>query len=181
MLVKKFLQNYIRRMSCHKKAERKLISLLLPNQIEKGTPVPITGECFCGKVKYQIDGRLRDARSCHCSRCRKAFSAQASAYALVIRQNSHGSAARICSHHMSASRVLAYNFAKSAVRRFAEPTRAVFMESLWVVSMAIPELNLRCICMSVPKQNGKSSLKVSHNFRKGRRKMHIKNASMIAR
>lgn len=26
---------------------------------------------------------MRDARSCHCSRCRKAFSAQASAYALV--------------------------------------------------------------------------------------------------
>ena len=43
----------------------------------------ITGECFCGKVQYQIEGKLRDARSCHCSRCRKAFSAQASAYALV--------------------------------------------------------------------------------------------------
>ena len=43
----------------------------------------LTGECFCGEVKYQIDGALRDARSCHCSRCRKAFSSQASAYALV--------------------------------------------------------------------------------------------------
>ena len=43
----------------------------------------ITGECFCGEVKYQIDSKLRDARSCHCSRCRKAFSSQASAYALV--------------------------------------------------------------------------------------------------
>lgn len=30
-----------------------------------------------------MEGRLRDARSCHCSRCRKAFSSQASAYALV--------------------------------------------------------------------------------------------------
>lgn len=46
----------------------------------------ITGECFCGKVKYQVDGILRDARSCHCSRCRKAFSSQASAYALVEPQ-----------------------------------------------------------------------------------------------
>jgi hypothetical protein len=45
--------------------------------------VPITGECFCGSVKYEIDGKLRDARSCHCSRCRKAFSAQASAAAFV--------------------------------------------------------------------------------------------------
>lgn len=43
----------------------------------------ITGECFCGEVMYQVDGKLRDARSCHCSRCRKAFSSQASAYALV--------------------------------------------------------------------------------------------------
>jgi len=43
----------------------------------------VTGECFCGDIRYQIDGVLRDARSCHCSRCRKAFSSQASAYALV--------------------------------------------------------------------------------------------------
>jgi hypothetical protein len=45
--------------------------------------VPITGECFCGVITYQLEGKLRDARSCHCSRCRKAFSSQASAYALV--------------------------------------------------------------------------------------------------
>lgn len=43
----------------------------------------LTGECFCGEVKYEVDGVLRDARSCHCSRCRKAFSSQASSYALV--------------------------------------------------------------------------------------------------
>lgn len=43
----------------------------------------ITGECFCGEVKYRVEGKLRDSRSCHCSRCRKAFSSQASAYALV--------------------------------------------------------------------------------------------------
>ncbi|MEE4361203.1 MAG: GFA family protein [Pseudomonadales bacterium] len=43
----------------------------------------ITGSCFCGAIAYRITGALRDARSCHCSRCRKAFSAQASAYALV--------------------------------------------------------------------------------------------------
>ncbi len=48
--------------------------------------VTIIGECFCGDVKYQVDGKLRDARSCHCSRCRKAFSSQASAYALVEPQ-----------------------------------------------------------------------------------------------
>jgi len=45
--------------------------------------VALTGECFCGQIKYRINGPLHDARSCHCSRCRKAFSSQASAYALV--------------------------------------------------------------------------------------------------
>ena len=45
--------------------------------------MPITGECFCGAIKYKVAGKLFDARSCHCSRCRKVFSAQASAYALV--------------------------------------------------------------------------------------------------
>lgn len=43
----------------------------------------LTGECFCGSIAYRINGGVKDARSCHCSRCRKAFSAQASAYALV--------------------------------------------------------------------------------------------------
>jgi len=43
----------------------------------------IKGECFCASIKYKIDGPLKDARSCHCSRCRKAFSSQASSYALV--------------------------------------------------------------------------------------------------
>lgn len=47
---------------------------------------PITGECFCGSIKYQIDGKLHDGISCHCSRCRKAFSAQASASAFVDPQ-----------------------------------------------------------------------------------------------
>lgn len=43
----------------------------------------LTGECFCGSISYQVSGKLRDARSCHCSRCRKAFSSQASVYAEV--------------------------------------------------------------------------------------------------
>ena len=43
----------------------------------------INGSCFCGAVTYKIEGKLKDARSCHCSMCRKAFSSQASAYALV--------------------------------------------------------------------------------------------------
>jgi len=43
--------------------------------------VAINGSCFCGAVKYEIKGTLKDAMSCHCSMCRKAFSSQASAFA----------------------------------------------------------------------------------------------------
>ena len=43
----------------------------------------IKGECFCGSVKYEIDGPLKNARSCHCSRCRKAFSGASSAFAEI--------------------------------------------------------------------------------------------------
>ncbi len=43
----------------------------------------ISGECFCGDIKYEIEGELGLVTSCHCSRCRKAFNAQASASAKV--------------------------------------------------------------------------------------------------
>jgi hypothetical protein len=43
----------------------------------------LTGGCFCGRVRYEIRAPLRAARSCHCSRCRKAFSGAGSAYAEV--------------------------------------------------------------------------------------------------
>ena len=71
----------------------------------------IDGECFCGEVSYSISSPLRDARSCHCSRCRKAFSSQASAYAVVdpehfkwksgenqltLYQNQHGFGLQFC-------------------------------------------------------------------------------------
>ena len=41
----------------------------------------LTGGCFCSKVSYEIDGSLMNGRSCHCSRCRKAFNSASSAYA----------------------------------------------------------------------------------------------------
>jgi hypothetical protein len=46
-------------------------------------PAELTGGCFCGKVRYRISAPLLPARSCHCSRCRKAFSSACSAYAQV--------------------------------------------------------------------------------------------------
>jgi len=43
----------------------------------------VRGTCFCGSVRYEIDKPLRNARCCHCSRCRRAFSGPSSAYAEV--------------------------------------------------------------------------------------------------
>ena len=45
--------------------------------------MPLTGGCFCGRVRYRIEAALRAGRSCHCSRCRKAFSGAGSAYAEI--------------------------------------------------------------------------------------------------
>jgi len=47
----------------------------------------LTGGCFCGEVRYRIDAPLGPARSCHCSRCRKAFSGSGSAYAEVSTES----------------------------------------------------------------------------------------------
>ena len=41
----------------------------------------IKGGCFCGSLRYEVEGELCNARSCHCSQCRKAFSGAGSAYA----------------------------------------------------------------------------------------------------
>ena len=43
----------------------------------------MTGGCFCGQVRYEVSAPLGPARSCHCSRCRKAFSGAGSAYAEI--------------------------------------------------------------------------------------------------
>lgn len=43
----------------------------------------LTGGCFCGRVRYEVSAPLGPGRSCHCSRCRKAFSGAGSAYAEV--------------------------------------------------------------------------------------------------
>ena len=42
-----------------------------------------SGSCLCGAVRYRISGPIVNFQYCHCSRCRKAFSAAASAYALI--------------------------------------------------------------------------------------------------
>ena len=49
----------------------------------------LSGGCFCGQMRYEIKEPLRAARSCHCSRCRKAFSGAASAYAEIAPGSFH--------------------------------------------------------------------------------------------
>ena len=41
----------------------------------------LDGGCFCGAVRYKIDGALGRVSACHCSRCRKAFGGTSSVYA----------------------------------------------------------------------------------------------------
>lgn len=43
----------------------------------------LTGGCFCGQARYEINAPLRAARSCHCSRCRKTYGGAGSAYAEI--------------------------------------------------------------------------------------------------
>ncbi len=45
------------------------------------TEPTIYGGCFCTSIQYELKGSLQNARACHCSRCRKAFSGASSAYA----------------------------------------------------------------------------------------------------
>ena len=43
----------------------------------------ITGSCLCGKVKYEITGKVGDIVHCHCQTCRKAHGAAFSSVAAI--------------------------------------------------------------------------------------------------
>lgn len=43
----------------------------------------IGGSCLCGKVKYEIAGKVGDIVHCHCNTCRKAHGAAFSSVAAV--------------------------------------------------------------------------------------------------
>ena len=43
----------------------------------------LSGECFCGSVRYEIDGELQAMYCCHCSRCRKMSGASCTTNAII--------------------------------------------------------------------------------------------------
>ena len=49
----------------------------------------ITGKCLCGKVRYEINGRLGPVVYCHCSMCRRA-TGSAFATNASVRANNRG-------------------------------------------------------------------------------------------
>src|SRR3546814_13529044 len=34
-------------------------------------PEPIKGSCLCGRIAFEIDGKIGPIGQCHCSKCRK--------------------------------------------------------------------------------------------------------------
>ena len=43
----------------------------------------VTGACLCGGVRFEIDGELRNAGYCHCTRCQRRTGSGASAQARI--------------------------------------------------------------------------------------------------
>src|ERR1044071_481930 len=47
----------------------------------------IEGGCYCGKVRFAINGQPRVLANCHCETCRRAAGAQAVAWTIVKRSD----------------------------------------------------------------------------------------------
>ncbi len=60
---------------------------LPPARAAAPTPAPevVAGGCFCGAVRYEIRGRLREASHCHCASCRRAAGAPVVTWATYPR------------------------------------------------------------------------------------------------
>jgi hypothetical protein len=48
---------------------------------------PITGGCYCGKVRFKAKQKPIQQANCHCENCRRAVGAQAVAWITVKRSN----------------------------------------------------------------------------------------------
>lgn len=47
----------------------------------------ITGGCYCGKIRFAVNGKARVTANCHCENCRRAAGAQAVAWTMVKRSD----------------------------------------------------------------------------------------------
>jgi len=47
----------------------------------------ITGRCECGKVTYQVNGKINDYSHCHCGQCRRLHGAAFASFAAVKRED----------------------------------------------------------------------------------------------
>ena len=47
----------------------------------------VTGECLCRAVTYEYRGEFNHTRTCHCSRCRKAFGGPGAAMAFIKHED----------------------------------------------------------------------------------------------
>ena len=50
-------------------------------------PLVISGSCFCGDIRFEIQGELPPLYQCHCSECRKTTGSNANAGLLILRKN----------------------------------------------------------------------------------------------
>ena len=47
----------------------------------------IAGGCYCGKIRFAVNGQPRICTNCHCENCRRAAGAQAVAWLIVKRSD----------------------------------------------------------------------------------------------
>jgi hypothetical protein len=61
----------------------------------------ISGSCLCGKVKYQISGKVGDIVHCHCRTCRKTHGTAFSSVAAVADKDFKLSGSEVLSYFES--------------------------------------------------------------------------------
>jgi hypothetical protein len=56
---------------------------------DRPPPLPLTGGCLCGAVRYEISEPLQEATYCHCTRCQRLSGTGASANGWAVRDALH--------------------------------------------------------------------------------------------
>ena len=61
----------------------------------------LTGGCFCGKVRYRVEGPVLQANHCHCESCRRATSSPVTSFFTVRERDAEVSGASLASYQSS--------------------------------------------------------------------------------